>query len=49
MYGPDNAKRLGLDNALSFMLHGLVFQEYHSHFGSYPYTFASYSYSCKIL
>ena len=31
------------------MLHELVFLECHSQFASYPYTFASYSYGCKIL
>ena len=31
------------------MLHELVFLGSHSQFASYPYTFASYSYSCKIL
>ena len=31
------------------MLHELVFSRCHSQFTSYPYTFASYSYSCKIL
>ena len=36
-------------NQLSFMLHELVFLGCHSQFASYPYTFASYSYSCKIL
>ena len=32
-----------------FMLHELVFFGCHSQFDSYPYTFASYSYGCKIL
>ena len=36
-------------NQLSFMLHELVFIRCYSQFASYPYTFASYSYSCKIL
>ena len=36
-------------NQLSFMLHELVFLGFHSQFASYPYTFVSYSYSCKIL
>ena len=36
-------------NQLFFMLHELVFLEFHSQFASYPYAFASYSYSCKIL
>ena len=45
----DNAKRLQLDNLLSFMLHKLVILGYQSHFASYPYSFASCSYSCKIL
>ena len=36
-------------NQLSFMLHELVFLGCHSQFASYPYTFASYSYSCKSL
>ena len=31
------------------MLHELVFLRCHSQFSSYPYTFAPYSYSCKIL
>ena len=31
------------------MLHELIFLECHSQFVSYPYTFTSYSYSCKIL
>ena len=31
------------------MLHELVFLGCHSQFASYPYTFALYSYSCKIL
>ena len=31
------------------MLHGQLFLGCHSQFASYPYTFASYSYSCKIL
>ena len=31
------------------MLHELVFLGCHSQFALYPYTFASYSYSCKIL
>ena len=34
-------------NQLSFMLHELVFLGCHLQFASYPYTFASYSYSCK--
>ena len=36
-------------NQLSFVLHELVFLGCHSQFASYPYTFASDSYSCKIL
>ena len=32
-----------------FMLHELVSLVCHSQFASYLYTFASYSYSCKIL
>ena len=36
-------------NQLSFMLHKLVFLGCHLQFTSYPYTFASYLYSCKIL
>ena len=31
------------------MLHELVFLGCHSKFASYPYTFASYLHSCKIL
>ena len=31
------------------MLHELVLLGCHSQFASYPYTFASYSHSCKIL
>ena len=34
------------NNQVPFMLHELVC---HSKVASYPYTFASYSYSCKIL
>ena len=49
MYCSGNAERRGLDNLLSFMLYELVSLGYHSHFASYPYSFASYSYSCKIL
>ena len=48
MYCLGNAERLRLDNLLSFMLHELVFLGCHSHFASYPQSFASYSYSCKI-
>ena len=48
-----NAERLQLDNHLSFMLHEPVSLAgslgYQSHFASYPYSFASYSYRCKIL
>ena len=36
-------------NQLSFMLHELVFLECLSQIASYPYKFAPYSYSCKIL
>ena len=36
-------------NQLSFMLHELVFLACHSQIALYPYTFASYSYGCKIL
>ena len=36
-------------NQLSFMLHDLVFFGCHFQFASDPYTFASYSYGCKIL
>ena len=36
-------------NLLSFMLHELVFFEYHSRFASYLHSFAWYSYSGKIL
>ena len=36
-------------NQLSCMLHELVFLGCHLQLTSYPYTFASYSYSCKIL
>ena len=35
-------------NQLSFILHKPVLLECHSQFTSYPYTFASYSYTCKI-
>ena len=37
------------DNQLSFMLHELVFLVCHLQFALYPYTFASYSYGCKIF
>ena len=47
MYCLDYAERPG--NQLSFMLHELVFLGCHSQFTSYPYTFASYLHSCKIL
>ena len=45
----DNAERPLLNNLLSFMLHELALLGYHSHLASYLYSFASYSYSCKIL
>ena len=45
MYCLDYAER----PQLSLMLHELVFLECHSQFASYPYTFASYADSCKIL
>ena len=48
MYCSDNAEKLPFDNLLSFRLHELVFFWYHSQLASYPYLFASYSYS-KIL
>ena len=38
-----------LYNVLSFILNDLVFLGYHSQFASYPHSFASYSYRCKIL
>ena len=46
MYCSDNAERRRLNNLL---LRELIFLEYHLHFAPYPYSFASYSYSCKIL
>ena len=49
MYGLDYTERPQPDNLLSFMLHELVFFGYHSQITSYPYSFALYSYSCKIL
>ena len=49
MYCLDYAERPRPGNQLSFMLHELVFLECHSQFSSYPYTFASYLHSCKIL
>ena len=49
MYCPDNEEKIHIDNLLSFMLHELVFSRYISHLASYQYSFASYSYSCKIL
>ena len=36
-------------NQMSFMLHELVLLRCLLQFPSYPYTFAPYSYSCKIL
>ena len=36
-------------NCLLCCMHELVFLGCHSQFASYPYTFALYSYSCKIL
>ena len=49
MYCLDYAERPHSGNPLSFVLHEPVFLGYHSQFASYPYTFASYSHSCKIL
>ena len=49
MYWPDSADKRGLDNLLSFILHELVFLEYHSQFVSHLYSFALYLYSSKIL
>ena len=49
MYCSDNAERFQLSNLLSVMLHELLFLGYHLHLISHPYSFASYSYSCKIL
>ena len=49
MNGLDYAERPQPGSQLSFMLHELVFLGCHSQFASYPYSFASYSYSCKIL
>ena len=47
----DYAERPHPSNQLSFMLDELVgvFLGYHLQFASYPYTFTSYSHSCKIL
>ena len=36
-------------NQMCFMLHELAFFGCHSQFVLYPYTFTSYSHSCKIL
>ena len=49
MCGLDDTERPQPDNLLSFMLHELVYLGYHSQMALYPYSFASYSYSCKIL
>ena len=49
MYRLDYAERPPPGNQLSFRLHELVFLGRHSQFASYPYTFASYSHSCRIL
>ena len=49
MYCLDYAERLQLNNLLSFRLHELKFLGYQSHFASCPYSFALYSYICKIL
>ena len=49
MYCLDYAERPHPGNQLSFMLHELVFLGCHTQFASYPYTFASYLHSCKIL
>ena len=45
----DHVERPQPDNLLSFMMCELVFLEYHSQIASYTYSFASYSYSCKLL
>ena len=49
MHCLDNEERLRIHNPLSSMMHELVFLKYHLHFASFPYSFTSYSYSCKIL
>ena len=49
MYCLDYAERPDTGNQLSFMLHNMVFLECHSQIASYPYMFASYLHSCKIL
>ena len=49
MYCFDYPERHHPGNQLSFMLHKLMFLGCHLEFASYPYTFASYSHSCKIL
>ena len=49
MYYLGYVQRPQPDNLLSFMLHELIFLENHLQFASYPYTFPSYSYSCRIL
>ena len=49
MYCLNYAERPHPGNQLSFMLHELEFLGCQLQVASYPYTFASYSHSCKIL
>ena len=49
MHCLDYEERPQPGNQLFFMLNELVSLGCHSQFASHPYTFASYSYGCKIL